>query len=64
MTHTGIFATSAECIAKLGNNYNSTNVDEDMINEFNADEGICLRCSGNGRVNLIRDLNFRLRAGI
>lgn len=34
MAHTGIYATSAECIAKLGNNYNSTNVDETMINGF------------------------------
>ncbi len=32
--HTGLFATSAECIAKAGKNYNSTDVDEAMINEF------------------------------
>jgi len=34
MAHTGIFATSAECIAKLGKNYNSTDVIEARINEF------------------------------
>jgi len=34
MAHTGLFATSAECIAKMGNNYNSTNVIEARINEF------------------------------
>ena len=34
MAHEGIYATSAECIAKLGSNYNSTNVDEAMINGF------------------------------
>lgn len=34
MAHTGIFATSAECIAKLGANYNSTNIIEARINEF------------------------------
>jgi len=32
--HTGLFATSAECIAKMGTNYNSVDVDEAMINEF------------------------------
>ncbi len=34
MTHSGLWATSAECIAKAGDNYNSTNVDEAMINAF------------------------------
>ena len=34
MTHTGIYATSAECIAKMGDNYNSTQVIEARINEF------------------------------
>ena len=34
MAHTGLFATSAECIAKMGDNYNSTNVNEARINEF------------------------------
>lgn len=34
MVHTGLFATSAECIAKMGKNYNSTDVDEAMINAF------------------------------
>lgn len=34
MTHEGLWATSAECIAKAGVNYDSTNVDEAMINEF------------------------------
>lgn len=38
--HTGIYATSAECIAKLGDNYNSTNVNETMINE------LCLQAEG------------------
>ncbi len=32
--HTGLWATSKECIAKAGDNYNSTQVDEAMINEF------------------------------
>ncbi len=32
MVHTGLFATSTEILAKLGDNYNSTNVDETMIN--------------------------------
>lgn len=34
MAHEGIFATSHECISKLGDNYNSTAVNEEMINEF------------------------------
>ena len=34
MAHTGLFATSTECIAKAGTAYDSTNVDEAMINEF------------------------------
>lgn len=34
MGHEGLFATSAEIIAKMGDNYNSTNVDEAMINAF------------------------------
>jgi len=38
MAHTGIYATSAECIFKMGNGYDSTNVDEDRINE------LCLQC--------------------
>ncbi len=32
--HTGLFATSTECIAKAGSFYDSTGVDEAMINEF------------------------------
>jgi len=32
--HTGIYATSAECIGKMGDNYNSTQVIEARINEF------------------------------
>lgn len=36
MAHTGIFATSAECIAKAGSDYDSTAVDESMINDFCA----------------------------
>jgi len=38
MAHTGIYATSAECIFKMGNGYDSTNVDEDRINE------LCKQC--------------------
>ena len=34
MAHTGIYATSAECIFKMGNGYDSTGVDEDRINEL------------------------------
>ena len=34
MAHEGLFATSTECIAKAGTAYDSTNVDEAMINEF------------------------------
>ena len=34
MAHTGIYATSAECIFKMGNGYDNTNVDEDRINEL------------------------------
>lgn len=34
MTHTGIYATSAECIFKMGNGYDTVNVDEDRINEL------------------------------
>ena len=38
MAHTGIYATSTECIFKMGNGYDSTNVDEDRINE------LCKQC--------------------
>ena len=34
MAHEGIYATSAECITKLGDNYPSTAVDEAKINDF------------------------------
>ncbi len=34
MGHEGLFATSTECIAKAGTFYDSTSVDEAMINEF------------------------------
>ena len=34
MAHEGIYATSSECIAKLGEFYNDTTVNEAMINEF------------------------------
>jgi len=47
MAHTGIYATSAECIFKMGNGYDSTNVSEDRINE------LCLQiesfCNNLGR---------------
>ena len=35
MAHTGIYATSAECIFKMGKGYDSINVDETRINELN-----------------------------
>ncbi len=38
MAHTGIYATSAECIFKMGKGYDSTNVNEDRINE------LCKQC--------------------
>ncbi len=34
MAHEGIYATSAECIFKMGKGYDSVNVDEDRINEL------------------------------
>ena len=34
MAHTGIYATSAECIFKMGNGYSTTLVTEDRINEL------------------------------
>ena len=34
MAHAGLFASSTECIAKAGSFYDSTSVDEAMINEF------------------------------
>ena len=34
MAHAGLWATSAECIAKAGANYNSTAVDEALINAY------------------------------
>ncbi len=34
MAHEGLWTSSTECIAKAGDNYNSTNVDETMINAF------------------------------
>ncbi len=40
MAHEGIYATSAECITKLGDNYASTAVDEAKINDF------CLMAEG------------------
>ena len=38
MAHTGIYATSAECIFKMGNGYDSTNVSDERINE------LCKQC--------------------
>ena len=38
MAHTGIYATSAECVFKMGNGYDSTNVNEARINE------LCKQC--------------------
>ena len=40
MVHEGIYATSAECIFKMGNGYNSTLVDEATIN------ALCLQIQG------------------
>lgn len=34
MAHEGIYATSTECIFKMGKGYDSTNVDEARINEL------------------------------
>ncbi len=34
MAHEGIYATSAECIFKMGKGYDSTNVDEAVINSL------------------------------
>jgi len=34
MAHTGIYATSTECIFKMGKGYDSTNVNEARINEL------------------------------
>ena len=34
MAHTGIYATSTECIFKMGKGYDSVNVDESRINEL------------------------------
>ncbi len=34
MAHEGIYATSAECIFKMGKGYDSINVDESRINEL------------------------------
>lgn len=46
MTHDVIYATSAECIQKLGKNYNSTDVIEARINELGLQaEGLC-NCVG------------------
>ena len=45
MTHDGIYATSAECIAKAGDNYPSTICIEARINEF------CL--ASEGTINAI-----------
>ena len=35
MVHEGIYATSAECIFKMGKGYDSVNVNEARINELN-----------------------------
>jgi len=40
MAHEGIYATSAECIFKMGNGYNSTIVNEAAIN------ALCLQVQG------------------
>ena len=37
MAHTGIFATSAECISKMGKGYDSTAITEAMINQWCAE---------------------------
>ena len=44
MGHEGLFATSAECIAKAGTAYDSTNVDETMINAFSLQAESVINC--------------------
>lgn len=42
MAHTGVFATSEECIFAMGDGYDSTGVTESRINELcNQIEGFC-----------------------
>ena len=50
MAHQGIFATSAECIFKMGNGYDSVKVDEDRINE------LCLQAESY--INVLCNFNF------
>ena len=57
MVHTGIYATSAECIFKMGKGYDSTNVDEARINE------LCLQCESYIN-DLCRELVLRFMRGI
>ena len=46
MAHEGIFATSAQCIFKMGKGYDSVNVDEAVINALCEEiEGYC-NCLG------------------
>lgn len=49
MAHTGIFATSAECISKMGKGYDSTSVTEAMINQWcsEAESYINVLCKRN-----------------
>ncbi len=44
MAHEGIYATSAECLAKLGDNY-ETDVNEAMINSFCLMAETMLNCA-------------------
>jgi len=53
--HTGLFATSAECIAKAGNNYGSTIGTEDRINEY------CLQIESY--VNVVTGYNWSNAVG-
>ena len=50
MAHEGLFATSAECIFKMGKNYDSTNVIEARINE------LCLQAES--LINVAAKYNF------
>ena len=45
MAHTGLFATSAEIIAKAGTAYDSTGITEAIINEFCLQAENLINCS-------------------
>ena len=45
MAHTGLFATSAEILAKAGTNYDSTGVTEAIINSYCLQAESLINCS-------------------